>query len=312
MTEMVVMSEAHPDVWRVEITVLLPVVEAYEAALEPFVDAVSWFLADPDADERDEASLWRLEGFSRTPIDRTLVTDALDLTAAALGGKAPVAIIEQVTGTDWVSANMRSFTPILAGRFFVHGSHFTDPLPGGTIGLLIDAGTAFGSGEHATTFGCLTAIDHLLHRRRFRRPLDLGCGSGILAIAIAKATGNKVTAADIDPVSVKVAAENARRNGVGGRITTLVSDGYRSRGVARRRPYDLIVANILARPLVSMAKDLARHLAGDGICILSGLLARQERLVLSAHRAQGLSLLGRLTVNGWTTLVLARSPRNRL
>ncbi len=306
------MTKSHPPIWRVEVTVPLPAVEACETAMETVTDAVSWFLEDPAADETDERTRWRLEGFAKTPIDRAALDAALALATAAIGVEPPQVTVEQVPDTDWVAANLRDFPPIAAGRFFIHGSHFAGRPPAGKIALQIDAGTAFGSGEHATTYGCLLALDRLLRRRHFHRPLDLGCGSGILGLAIAKASGVKVLAADIDPVSVRVAAANARRNGAGARFRSLPSDGYRSRGIARRRPYDLIVANILARPLAAMAADLAKHLTGDGVAVLSGLLTRQERLVLAAHRMQGLSLQARFRVNGWSTLVLGRSPRARI
>lgn len=306
------MSKPHPVIWRVSVTVPLAAVETFETVLGFHADAVSWFLDDPSSDESDERVLWRLEGFSKTPLERAVIVAALAVAATTLGIEPPPLAIDQLPDTDWVSANLRAFPPISAGRFFVHGSHFEGRVPGGRIALLIDAGTAFGSGEHATTFGCLSALDQLMRRRRFHRPLDLGCGSGILAIAIAKATALKVQAADIDPVSVRVATRNAKRNGVAARVHACLSDGYRSRTLARHRPYDLIVANILARPLAAMAADLGRHLAPDGVAVLSGLLDRQERFVLAAHRLQGLSLLGRIRIQGWTTLVLARSPRARL
>lgn len=306
------MSKSHPDVWRVAVVVPLNAIELYEPILERCAQAVSWFLDDPTSDESDEKVLWRLEGYSKTPVDRAAVESDLAMAAVTAGRTAPTLVVEQIAGIDWVSANLRDFPPIAAGRFFVHGSHYDGIIPAGSIPLLIDAGTAFGSGEHATTFGCLTAIDRLLRRRRFHRPLDLGCGSGILALAIAKAAAIRVQAADIDPVSVSVARKNARRNGAAARVRATGSDGYRSRVIAKRRPYDLIVANILARPLVAMAADLGRHLAPDGIAVLSGLLNRQERLVLAAHRLQGLSLLGRIRIDGWSTLVLARTPRARI
>jgi ribosomal protein L11 methyltransferase len=306
------MPKPHPVIWRVSVTVPLAAVETFETVLDLHADAVSWFLDDPESDESDERVLWRLEGFSRTPLERSVIEAALSLAAATSGLPVPALSLDQIEDTDWVSANLRDFPPIAAGRFFVHGSHFEGRVPSGKIALLIDAGTAFGSGEHATTFGCLSALDHLMRRRRFRRPLDLGCGSGILAIAIAKMTALHVQAADIDPISVKVATRNAKRNGVAPRIRACQSDGYNSRTLRRGRPYDLIVANILARPLAAMAADLGRHLAPDGVAVLSGLLNRQERFVLAAHRMQGLSLLGRIRIQGWSTLVLARSPRARL
>lgn len=306
------MAKPHPDVWRVEIVVPLAAVEAFEAVLECFTDSVSWFLNDPDADETDENLLWRLEGYSRTPVERAEIESALEVTAAAMGREAPGLKIEQVQGTDWVTANLQAFPPISAGRFFVHGSHFEGQPPAGRIALKIDAGTAFGSGEHATTYGCLMALDKLLRRRRFRHPLDLGCGSGILGIAAAKSLRVKVTMSDIDPVSVDVANRNAKRNGAAAYATAFLSDGYGSRALKSRRPYDLILANILARPLAAMAADLASHLAPDGIAVLSGLLNRQERFVLAAHRAQRLTLFGKIRMNGWTALVIGRGPRARI
>ncbi len=308
------MPKPHPDIWRVEVVVPLFAVESFETAMEQFTDAVSWFLADPDADENNQQERWRLEGFSRTPVERAKVEAAIALTATMVGIDIPPFQVEMVPDIDWVLATLQSFPPIDAGRFFVHGSHYEGKVPAGRIGLLIDAGTAFGSGEHATTYSCLRAIDLLLKRRSFRRPLDLGCGSGILGIALAKATHNKVTASDIDPISVTVANINARRNGVGSgrRFRAFQSDGYRGRALRKGKPYDLIVANILARPLAHMAADLSRHLTDDGIAVLSGLLNSQERYVMATHRAQGLSMLGKIRMNGWTALVIGRGPRARI
>ena len=302
------MARIHPDIWRIRLVVALPALELCESALAPFVEVSSWFLEDPEADESDENSRWLLEGFARQAPDRAGLETALALAMAALGMAPPDIQIEQIPDTDWVLANLRDFPPIDAGRFFVHGSHYDGPTPAGRVALQIDAGAAFGSGEHATTRGCLLAIDRLLRRRHFRHPLDLGCGSGILAMSLAKALHVEVLAADIDPTAVKVAKRNAARNGVRNFLTALVSPGYRHPAIARHRPYDLIVANILARPLMAMAADLSRHLAADGVAVLSGLLVRQERAVLAAHRLRGLSLVARLRIQGWSTLILSRSP----
>jgi ribosomal protein L11 methyltransferase len=302
------MGKIHPDIWRVRLVVTFPAIELCETAMEPFVEVASWFLDDPDADENDENTRWCLEGFSRQPLDRTALETVLTLATAALRMPAPELSIEQLPDTDWVSANLRDFPPIAAGRFYVHGSHFEGRAPAGKVALKVDAGAAFGSGEHATTRGCLLAIDSLLRRHKLRRPLDLGCGSGILAMALAKAGQMKVMAADIDVTAVGVARRNAANNGVRARLTIVPSPGYRHPAIKRNRPYDLIIANILARPLVAMAADLSNHLAPGGFAVLSGLLVRQERQVLTAHRLRGLSLYARLRVQGWSTLVLTASP----
>ena len=305
------MRKTHPDIWRIRVSVTLAAIEACEAAMAPFAEVSSWFLEDPEADETEENTRWLLEGFAREAPDRVALETALELATASLGMAAPRLEIEQIPDQDWVTANLRDFPPIDAGRFYVHGSHYDGALPAGKITLKIDAGAAFGSGEHATTRGCLLAIDGLLRRRRYRRALDLGCGSGILAMGLAKATRRLVLAADIDPVAVKVAKRNALQNGVRPYLRAVTSPGYRSRAIGRRRPFDLIIANILTRPLVAMAADLANHLAPGGQAVLSGLLVRQERQVLAAHKLQGLSLLARLRIQGWSTLVLSRAPANR-
>jgi ribosomal protein L11 methyltransferase len=154
------------------------------------------------------------------------------------------------------------------------------------------------------------ALDLLARRRRFRRPLDIGTGSGILAIAAAKRLHRPVLASDIDGAAVHVAAHHARRNGLAGRVRVVCAPGYRSRAVRGRR-YDLILANILARPLALMARDLARAIAPGGVAVLAGLLERQQPLVVAAHRAQGLALMRRLVIAGWTTLIICRSGRDQ-
>ncbi len=235
---------------------------------------------------------------------------ALALAAAASGLAVPEPRIHAVPAIDWVAANYREFPPVQVGRYFVHGSHWRRGSPAGSFGLRIDAATAFGSGEHATTKGCLLALDRLRRRnRRMGRVLDLGCGSGILALAAARTWRRPTLAVDIDPIAVKVAGANARANGLAPWIRTRVSPGFANPAIARRGPYELILANVLARPLMAMARPLARCLAPGGSVVLSGLLPQQERQVLWAQRLQGISLVARIRIDGWSTLVVGRRGR---
>src|SRR5260370_30446258 len=181
-------------------------------------------------------------------------------------------------------------------------------MPVGAIPVGIDATTAFGTGEHPSTRGVLLALDGLARRRRFRRPLDIGTGSGILAIAAAKRLRRRVLASDVDCAAARVAAHHVRRNGLAGQVRVICAPGDRSRAV-RRAQYDLILANILARPLALMARDLARAIVPGGVAVLAGLLERQEALVVAAHRAQGLALERRLVIDGWSTLIVRSGRR---
>jgi ribosomal protein L11 methyltransferase len=228
-----------------------------------------------------------------SPTARRWRHESIDLTVA------PVA------ATDWLARTAESFPAQPIGRFWVHGSHITTTPPAGTVPIQLDAGLAFGSGEHATTQGCLLVLDRLAGRRRFRRALDLGCGSGILAIAAAKLGAARVIAADNDPLAVAVARANAARNRVGHRIRCLFSEGYRNPLLSAFGPYDLILANILADPLCALARGCARHLAPGGLVVLSGLLDRQAARVIAAHRRARLRLRRELTIGIWTTLVMS-------
>ena len=278
---------------------------AVASALDDFAGAVAAFEARPG--DGDTAALWRVEAYPSGPALNADVEIRLALAAAGAGGRLDYVVEERLPERDWLAENRRAFPPLRIGRFFVHGSHWRARPPPGTFDIEIEAATAFGTGEHPSTRGCLLALDGLARRRRFRCPLDIGTGSGVLAIAAAKRLNRRVLASDIDGEAVRVARHHVRRNGLAARVRVVCAPGYRSRPV-RRRKYDLILANILARPLASMARDLKRALMPGGVAILAGLLRRQEPLVLAAHRAQGLALDRRLVIEGWSTLIL-RSGR---
>ncbi len=246
---------------------------------------------------------WCVDILTDTMPVNTRIEAQLALLSGMTGAATPRFEISEMAAMDWVSKVERSFPPLNIGRFYVRGSHVKEEAPHGRIPLIVNAGAAFGSGEHATTSGCLLALCHIAKRRRFRKPLDMGCGSGILAMAMARLWHVPVTSADIDPVSVAVTRDNARMNRLHRLIQSEAGDGYHATLVRRNAPYDIIVANILARPLVKMAPMLAKNLTDNGIAILSGLLASQERMVISAHRMQGLKLYARIHRNGWSALI---------
>jgi ribosomal protein L11 methyltransferase len=246
---------------------------------------------------------WRIEAFASVPRTTPELTARLSLAAAAAGG-ALLALSERLLPErDWLFENRLAFPPLRIGRFFVHGSHHRGGVPAGTIGITVDATTAFGTGDHPSTRACLLALGALARRRRFRRPLDIGTGTGILAIAAAKALRRPVIARDIDPGAVPVARHNAARNGVAGLVRIGRAPGYRGRELRRKR-HDLVFANILARPLALLAAALASRLVPGGRAVLSGLLPSQEPIVLAPHRGCGIVLERRLVVDGWSTLIL--------
>lgn len=273
----------------------------FVTALEDFAETVSWFEAGE--------GLWRIEALMRKRPERARIGKALAWTADYIGIATPALTIEPLPEADWLADNRRAFPPVSAGRFFVHGTGWEGTPPPGRMVLRLDAGEAFGSGSHETTRGCLLALDRLARRRRFFRLLDLGCGSGILSLAIAALWRCPVLAVDVDPAAVRVAQENARQNALAPLVRVVRGDGFRHAAVRRRAPYDLIVANILAEPLRHMAADLVRALAPGGVAVLSGLLAAQERAVLEACRRHGVILTARLRLGDWVTLTAERKQR---
>ena len=211
---------------------------------------------------------------------------------------------EELPDVDWVAKSLEGLKPVRAGRFLVHGSHDRDKVRKGDIAIEIDAGQAFGTGHHGTTAGCLEVIEEVLRSRKPRNALDLGTGSGVLAIAVSKLSHIPVLATDIDPVATKVAAENARRNGIVSGLSMETAPGFHSIAFRRHGPFDLIIASILARPLMRMAPDLVRHLSPGGSVILSGILASQRWKVLSAYNGVKLRHVRTIWRNGWVTMHL--------
>ena len=220
------------------------------------------------------------------------------------GAPIEASLIDETT--NWIAMSEEIRRPVEAARFFVHGSHDRHRRPPNTVNIEIDAELAFGTGHHATTWACLAALDRLLKCRRYERPLDLGTGTGVLAIALARVLRVPVLATDIDPVAVRIAKQNVALNGTAGLVECIVADGMSARRLAEEAPYDLVVANILARPLTLLAAPIARALAPSATVVLSGLRSADAPMVLAAYRMQGLHLADSVTRDDWMALILAR------
>ncbi|MGB2893854.1 MAG: 50S ribosomal protein L11 methyltransferase [Albidovulum sp.] len=230
---------------------------------------------------------------------------ALTLMAAAYGAAA--FIVSEVPETDWVAHVKRNLQPVVAGRFFVYGSHDAGRVPENCVPLLIEAAMAFGTGHHATTMGCLLALDRLDREGfRARNVADIGCGTAVLAMGAAAIWPDPVIASDIDPVAVEVARANVVANRLDDRVACVEAAGFGHPALAERAPYDLVFANILKGPLMSLAPEMARSVAPGGVTILSGILNTQADEVLAAYRKAGFSLRARDEIGDWTTLVLSR------
>lgn len=253
---------------------------------------------------RDEAWPWAVEVlvFGGTAAEAR----ARILDAVGGDGFGSLITVDPLEAEDWVAKSLEGLPPVREGRFLVRGRHARGGEPAGIVAIDIEAGLAFGTGHHATTVGCLAAIERVLRRRRPRRPLDLGTGTGVLAIALARLAKVAVVASDIDPVAVTVAAANARANGVGPWVRPFVATGLADRRLAAGG-FDLVVANILARPLERLAPSIGRALAARATVILSGLRVPDGRRVEAAYRRQGLVLTRRDARDGWLTLTFERS-----
>jgi ribosomal protein L11 methyltransferase len=251
------------------------------------------------------AGRWRVAMHFRAAPDEKIIRT---LTAAAAGKAAAKALrFERVAAKDWVRESLAGLAPVAAGRFIVHGAHDRARIPHNRIGIEIEAALAFGTGHHGTTRGCLLALDHICKSRPRRRILDLGTGSGVLAIAAARALRQRVLATDIDGSAVRAARANAALNRAGGFVEVIRADGVTAPKLRERSPYDLVFANILLRPLQRLAAPLTRLTAPGARVVLSGLLASQANAAIAAYR--GLALERRIDLDGWTTLILVRRQR---
>jgi ribosomal protein L11 methyltransferase len=268
----------------------------------------------PDAITQFEAGTgWVIEAYYGEVPDLASLRQQLNSFA---NFEIPEIVRVDVPDENWVAISQAALPPVSAGRFTIHGSHDRDRVPRGPNTLLIDAGEAFGTAHHATTQGCLLAIDRMTRQHAFSRVLDLGCGSGVLAIATARALPHAhISASDNDPLAIAVARSNAELNSVAGRIHFSVAHGMPGRKPVRRHRYDLIVANILADPLIGLAGDISEALVPGGILVLSGILNRQAADVSAAYRCRGVSLLNHQRLAGWSILTLikrdGRGPRDR-
>ncbi|MCB1415345.1 MAG: 50S ribosomal protein L11 methyltransferase [Nitratireductor sp.] len=276
----------------------IPLSQALETALEQDGFPVAVFETD------EEKAIWTVSVYCDGE-KRAYVRGVIDVVLAETG-IGPGITEETLEDENWVEKTLQDLAPVRAGRFVVHGSHDRGTVRAHEHGILIDAAMAFGTGHHGTTAGCLFMLDRAMKRQRYANALDLGTGTGVLAIAIARAAHIPVLATDIDPVATRIAVENARLNGVSAGVSAVTASGFAHRAITARKPYDLIVANILAGPLQTMAHDFARHLASSGTAILSGLLPHQKARIVAAYRAQGLHLLSAHYQDGWMTLEFSR------
>lgn len=275
------------------------------ASIELAWDTLAWTDPSPagavDAKE-DTRLTWRLDAYCETLEDAEASAAIIRETAPDLNP-----VIEALEDRDWVTLSLEGLPPVRAGRFIVAGSHALTQSSPGKTDILIEAGPAFGTGHHGTTLGCLLGYEHVLRSGVPKRVLDVGTGSGVLAIAAIKTGAKHAIGTEIDVQSVKVANENAAKNNVADQFKTYHTRGATNHTIQATAPYDLIFANILARPLTRLAPKLVPLMAKKGHIILSGLLTRQEPLVRAAYIGRGLNLVKRIRKDGWSTLVLKRT-----
>ena len=286
---------------------------ALQDLIEPAPDALTLFehgppIGDPAAPAgvADVKAIvrWKIDAYYDHAPDAAALRQEL---ATVTGMEVPAFSVDPVPDNNWVAMSQAALPPVNAGRFVIHGSHDNDRVPRGPNSIMIDAGEAFGTAHHATTSGCLAAIDRVTRTRRYTNVLDLGCGSGVLAIAVARVLPKAlILASDLDEPSVAVAAENMRLNGVANRIHVFAAAGLDHPYIRQAGRFDLLIANILANPLIMLSKSIAQAVEPGGTVLLSGLLIPQAPQVIAAYRASGFQLVRHDRVYGWSTLELKR------
>lgn len=288
-----------PSLWRVALIVPTGEAEAFSATLEE--NALALTVMQPPRQE-----FCQIEAIFATPPEHGALTTRLAIIAATHGFATPDCVIAAIPPEDWLRRVAQATPPRQIGTMIIYGSHDVGTIPAHIPSLHIDAATAFGTGEHPSTQMCLRLYQDYLRRSNPRRILDIGCGSGILALAAARLAHRHVLAVDCDLESVHMTQLNARQNGLCRYIHAVQGMGYQARRVRQNRPYDLIFANIFARPLMALAVDLRRHLAPGGVAILAGLLQTQVPMVLAAHRMQRLHLVRAMHMGEWAALLVVR------
>jgi ribosomal protein L11 methyltransferase len=251
---------------------------------------------------------WEVAAYYESEPNRAAIAATIE---DALAGSSGALTLESVPNENWVAVSQAGLPPVAAGRFLIYGSHDRATGRLRRDAIEIDAGEAFGTAHHATTLGCLLAIDRMTRQRRFKHILDLGCGSGVLAIAAARVLPDaEIAASDFDPEAVRVAAENVRKNALAGRIRVVTSLGLAHPLLRRRAPFDLVVANILAEPLIGLAQQLAGVVRPHGVVVLSGIIPSQAASVLAAYGAAGFARARTDRLNGWVILSLMRRAQH--
>jgi len=295
--------------WKASMMVAASAVRVFDAALAESLVGTGAVVSARESGQND---FWQCEvyGGSRNDsvegeLDEGVLATAIAEAASAAGIEMPRWGVEELPDQDWVAENQKSFRPFTVGPFYIHPSHNSEAIPANAIAIMVDAGMAFGTGTHATTQGCLLAIAKL-DPAELKSIVDIGTGSGILAIAIAKLWEREILAIEIDPDAVDVARENAALNDVAAQVTVLAGDGLRTPEVIARQPFDLILANILAGPLLELAPAIGVAAAPRAVVILSGLIDSQQDPIVAAYAEQGFRLLDVIAEQELRTLTLAR------